>query len=246
MKNIRAKSGVLLFTLLALLSSSVYADRDDNERHHHRYVRDDRGDRHDRHRRDDRRDRKDYRFDSRYKLNRNFPREGYQVRTLPERRYPIHYRNQNYFYFGGVWYRPHSSGYVVVRPPIGIRVAILPPYYSTVWFGGIPYYYANDVYYVWRPDLNTYEVTNPPAAATTNAPEPPVMGEELYIYPKKNQSEQQQADDRYACHRWGVKETGYDPTQSPTDMSQSEVSQKREEYQRAMKACLEGRGYSVR
>jgi len=245
MKNITVKPVVLLimFTLLAGLSSAVYADRDDR----HRRDRDDRGVRQDR--RDDRHDRRnpaqaEFRLDTRYQLNRRYPREGYVVRRLPERRHHIHYRDRNYFYLGGVWYQPSGASYIVTRPPIGIRVSVLPPYYTTVWFGGIPYYYANDVYYVWRPDLNIYEVAAPPVA--NNAPEPPVMADELYIYPKKNQSEQQQADDRYACHRWGVKETGYDPTQPPTNLSGSDLNQKREDYQRAMKACLEGRGYSVR
>ena len=37
------------------------------------------------------------------------------------------------------------------------------------------------------------------------------LDEELYIYPARGQSEQQQADDRYECHRWAVGETDYDP-----------------------------------
>ncbi len=34
----------------------------------------------------------------------------------------------------------------------------------------------------------------------------------LYVHPSAGQSEQQLADDRYACHRWAVEQTGYDPT----------------------------------
>jgi len=66
------------------------------------------------------------------------------------------------------------------------------------------------------------------------------QGEDLYIYPAQGQSEQQQADDRYECHRWAVDETGYDPTESDYD------ADRRVEHLRAMTACLTGRGYSVR
>lgn len=39
----------------------------------------------------------------------------------------------------------------------------------------------------------------------------------LYVYPAKGQSDQQLADDRYACHRWAVKESDFDPTQFRDD-----------------------------
>jgi hypothetical protein len=225
MKNAYVKSAALLIVLAVAQSSSVYADRDD---------------RHDRH--DD--SHPDYRMDSRYHHNRSYPRQGYVVPVLPPRRHVIRYQDRDYFYIGGVWYFPSGPNFVVVRPPIGIIVPILPPFYSTVWIRGAAYYYANDIYYVWRPDLNAYQVASPPIKE--NEPEPPLLADELFIYPKQGQSEEQQADDRYACHRWGVDQAGYDPTQPPTNLSTSELSRKREDYQRAMKACLEGRGYSVR
>lgn len=39
---------------------------------------------------------------------------------------------------------------------------------------------------------------------------------------------------------------GYDPSQPPENIAQQELINKSENYQKAMKACLEGRGYSVR
>lgn len=77
-------------------------------------------------------------------------------------------------------------------------------------------------------------------------PEVSYLADEIFAYPKKNQSEEQQADDRYTCHRWGVDKTGYDPTQPPENSSVAELSKKRENYNRAMKTCLEGKDYSVR
>ncbi|KPJ90820.1 MAG: hypothetical protein AMJ53_12880 [Gammaproteobacteria bacterium SG8_11] len=182
-------------------------------------------------------------MDKRYDHNRYYPPPDYRIKVLPDRRHIVHYHNRDYFYISGVWYLPSGPGFVVVRPPMGVIVPILPPFYTTIWVGGIPYYYANDIYYVWRTDLNAYEVTSPPVKED----EPPrYVADELYAYPKEGQSEQQQADDRYACHRWGVEQTGYDPTQPPTNLSVSELNKKRADYNRAMKACLEGKGYSVR
>lgn len=188
--------------------------------------------------------RPDFRIDRRFDHNRQYPREGITIRRLPDRRHPIRYRDRSYFYFSGTWYLPSGPNFVVVRPPIGIVVPVLPPFYTTIWFGGIPYYYANDIYYVWRPDLNAYQVADPPISESD--PAPPLVADELFAYPKEGQSEEQQAEDRYACHRWAVDQTRYDPTQPPQNLPVNELSRLREDYQRAMKACLEGKGYSVR
>lgn len=217
----------LVLVLMFSLSSTVYADRDKRDW-----------------RKLPKKPAPDYRLDKRFDHNRSYPRDGVRINRLPDRRYPIKYRNKSYFYIGGTWYLPLGPSYVVVRPPIGIVVPVLPSFYTTIWFGGIPYYYANDIYYVWRPDLNGYQVIEPPLKE--NEPAPPVIADELFIYPKEGQDEKQQADDRYACHRWGVEQSSYDPTQPPGNIPVNELSQLRKDYNRAMKACLEGRGYSVR
>jgi predicted lipid-binding transport protein (Tim44 family) len=38
------------------------------------------------------------------------------------------------------------------------------------------------------------------------------LGDDMYIYPSKGQSPEQQSRDRYECHRWAVQQTGVDPT----------------------------------
>jgi|SRR5215469_3767041 len=35
---------------------------------------------------------------------------------------------------------------------------------------------------------------------------------QMYIYPSKGQSQQQQDKDRYDCHTWAVHQTGFDPS----------------------------------
>ena len=243
------KSGLLVIVLSTMLSSLVYADRG-SQRERSSARQPERGKRLDSHfARDQKYQRintksKDYRRDTRYRLDRSYPRPGYHIDRLPVWRPPIHYRNTDYYFHGGVWYRPSGSRFVVVTPAIGIVVPTLPPFYATIWVSGIPYYYANDVYYAWRPDRNGYVVTAPPQ--NVNQPEPPLIADELFIYPMNGQNEQQQADDRYACHRWSVSQTNYDPSLSPENISTKSLNRKREDYQRAMRACLEGKGYSVR
>jgi hypothetical protein len=40
----------------------------------------------------------------------------------------------------------------------------------------------------------------------------PVLGQEMFIYPARGQSPEQQSRDRYECHNWAVQQTGFDPT----------------------------------
>jgi hypothetical protein len=128
-------------------------------------------------------------------------------------------------------------------------VPVLPPYYTTVWVAGMPYYYANDSYYVWRESGQEYEVVDAPdeAAVSTQAPPPaPSQNGDVYIYPKNGQSEDVQSRDKYECHKWAQNESGFDPTQANGGVPPEQANDKRAAYQRAMTACLEGRGYSVK
>ena len=132
--------------------------------------------------------------------------------------------------------------------------------YATYWWGGVPYYYANNVYYTWNDGSNGYVVTDPPPAdedsgsasapadGTYSTAEPGYSGNaagastgsaEVYAYPKSGQSDEQQATDRYECHKWAVAQSGYDPTRG-------QASGNSVDYRRAMIACLDGRGYSTK
>jgi hypothetical protein len=54
--------------------------------------------------------------------------------------------------------------------------------------------------------------------------------EQIFMYPKNGQSQQQQSADKQACQQWAASQAG---AQNPGD------------YRRAMLACVEGRGYSA-
>jgi hypothetical protein len=193
-------------------------------------------------------------YDNRYNHGHYYPSRGYVVRDLPGGYRPYFFHGDRYFFDGGVWYAPGPAGFVVIGPPAGLFVATLPAFYTTVWLGGVPYYYANDVYYQWRADQNGYLVVDPPTGADqpgapppgVTAADPGAPADGIYIYPKSGQSADQQAADRFECHDWAKNQTGFDPTQSGGGVPAGENGSKREQYQRAMGACLEARGYSVK
>ena len=194
-------------------------------------------------------------MDSRHGHNHAYPARGHYVERLPSGYRAVVYGRSQYYFYGGAWYRPYGARFVVVAPPFGIVVPLLPPFYTTIMLGGVPYYYANEVYYTQT--AGGYMVVEPPAGVMQAPPmqappmqAPPSAGQmpsdQMFTYPRQGQSEQQQAKDRYECHSWAVSQTHYDPTQPPAGMPAAQMSQKRADYQRAMGACLDGRGYTVK
>jgi hypothetical protein len=110
-------------------------------------------------------------LDSQFSHNHYYYDRGYAVhRVTPggvanligpagERYY---FSGGNWFRWRGDWYRSWGGAWVVVDAPIGMFVTSLPPYYTTVWRSGTPYYYSNETYYVWDAERNEYEVVAPP------------------------------------------------------------------------------------
>ena len=182
-----------------------------------------------------------------YQYDRYYPPRGYVAPQLPRHHHVANYGPDRYYYGGGVWYRPYGPYFTVIAPPIGIGVSFLPNFYTTVWFGGVPYYYANSVYYVRRADGPGYVVTEPPGEVADRS-EPPAAAasEDFFMYPREGQNADVQARDRYECHSWAVSQTGFDPSQSGGGVSASENAARRSEYLRAIGACLDARGYTVR
>ena len=112
--------------------------------------------------------------------------------------------------------------------------AVLSPYYA-------PYYYSP--YYAPPPVVIREQ---PPVYGQPAPSEPPSSAKRTFVYARQGQSEALQANDRYECHSWAVSQTHYDPTQPTGGMSQAELNQMHADYQRAMGACLDGRGYTVK
>ena len=152
---------------------------------------------------------------------------------------------------GGYWhgaYWPHCWYY----PGWAWYLPVLPIGYATYWWGGVPYYYYNSLYYTWSPAQSGYVVTDPPPLEGTEgsadasggyqqAPEANYSGSagDVYVYPRNGQTPEQTENDRYECHGWAVSQSGFDPTRQ-------DQTGNPEDYRRAMVACLDARGYSSR
>jgi hypothetical protein len=187
-------------------------------------------------------------YDGRFSNNHYYYDRGYTVRRPPpgsigDLRGP---HGGRYWYHRGNWYRRNGAAWVVWGAPIGVYVPWLPSYFTTVWWYGVPYYYANDTYYVWDSDRSQYQVVAPPAGieqgATTQAP----PSDRLFAYPDKGQSAEQQSQDEYECHRSASAQSGFDPTLPGGGVPAEQAVQKRNDYFRADAACLKARGYTVR
>jgi hypothetical protein len=87
---------------------------------------------------------------------RHYPRRYGEPGIAPRGYWRVPHRGITYYFSTGGWYRSLGPRLVVVAPPIGVVVPVLPPYGITVWAGGTPYYYAGGVYYVWNPSRHGY------------------------------------------------------------------------------------------
>jgi len=198
--------------------------------------------------------------------DRDGDRGGFNIETRPSRpvfapdygrsrersvpRLPPGYRSyywggSPYYNYRGSWYRPYGGSYLSIGAPYGLFVSSLPPSYSTVWVGGNRYFVADDSYYLYDSSRSGYVLARSPydgdSLTTASTAEPEAVRDPvLFVYPTKGQSEKQQADDRYECHRWAVTQTGYDPVDAEYRPEQHA------QYDRAITACLTGKGYSVK
>jgi hypothetical protein len=89
---------------------------------------------------------------------------------------------------------------------------------------------------------------NPPPPERSQAPPPPSpnSGGRMFIYPRQSQSEEQQAKDFDTCHNWAVGQTGFDPSKPPAGRLDAQTNPRSSDYFRAIGACLDGRGYTLR
>ena len=183
-------------------------------------------------------------------------RPGHVAPALPVGAITVRHGDKNYFHHGGVWYRPHGPRFVVVMPPVGLPVPVLPAMSTRVWVSGLPYYQSNGIYYAPMPSQGYVVVAPPvdsaqvqtitsssanavPSAWAGSAPGSVVVSTSTYrslpepiIYPRNGQSPEQTEADRQECNRWA--------TTQPAALNDAQV------FQRAVAACLDGRGYTVR
>ncbi|MEM7705949.1 MAG: DUF6515 family protein [Pseudomonadota bacterium] len=226
-------------TTAAVISQVRPADRRDDRRQRRtedRRREDRREDRRDDWREDRQEDRRDDRRDDRWERYWRY-RIGVRLATLPLRHSRVVIGSTVYYYADGVYLVQRGGGYVVVGAPIGARIVGLPYGFRSFWIGPRRYFYVNSTYYVYAPGSRDYVVVAAPSGAeqavANIAPEP-------VVYPAGGQSVEQIDQDRYECHRWAMGESDFDPTRSQQDAGADQ-----DRYNRALSACLTGRGYTV-
>jgi hypothetical protein len=77
-------------------------------------------------------------------------REGHFEKgwPYPGRHFIIDHRGIRYIYHNGLFFRRNGIDFMIVAPPIGAVVPVLPYGYVTFYYGpGIAYYYMDGVYY---------------------------------------------------------------------------------------------------
>lgn len=184
-------------------------------------------------------------FDGRFAHNQYYFNRGFATHSLPPGRELVGHDGLRYWYGGGNWYHYQGGSWIVGAAPVGLFVPELPPYYSTVWWSGQPFYYANETYYLWDDSQQGYQVVAPPQGIEDQGTTQPPGSNQIFVYPKSGQTEEQQRNDRYECHRWAVQQTGFDPTVASGGVPSGQASDLRDRYFRAEVACLQARGYAV-
>jgi len=141
-----------------------------------------------------------------------------------------------YYYANDVYYVRNAQGYVVVDPPQG-AISMAPP-------PGTPVAPDNAVTELGPVNNGAQAMPPAPVSAPPVAIAPPAAtvaqggSSQLFIYPRQGQSADQQNRDRSECNSWAVSQTGHDPANSGGQMDP--------DFQRAIGACLDGRGYTVK
>ena len=107
---------------------------------------------------------------------RHYDREHYRPRPvkhvvhyIPPRHAVILHGHERYHYYSGRYYRPWNSGFILVRPPLGLIVMSLPIGHRVFISAGIPYFVFGDVYY--RQVPMGYQVVEPIRDPAVNLPE---------------------------------------------------------------------------
>jgi hypothetical protein len=122
-----------------------------------------------------------------------------------------------------------------ILPSYGFYFGSIPSYCKLVYWDGVPYYYADDVYYEWIGSVGAYEQVQPPAGLAESINSQAPVLRDLFVFPNGDQTIEQLERDREECRRWAADQVGLGP----------KVAANRANYLRADGACLEARDYSV-
>lgn len=96
----------------------------------------------------------------RFKRNRVVvvrPRRVRTVTVVPKGAVNIHFNKVDYHFHSGRYYRKHTTGFIAIAPPIGLRTRVLPKNNYRFTWRNRPYFYHSGVFYVYKGE--EYEVS---------------------------------------------------------------------------------------
>jgi hypothetical protein len=100
-------------------------------------------------------------------------RHGHKVRKLPRGYKRAWYKRTPYYYRFGVFYRPGTSGYIVVKAPIGAIVVSLPVGNQRLWVDGSAYYVYGGIFYKRVP--KGFVIVQPPDTVVVDEIDPDIV-----------------------------------------------------------------------
>jgi hypothetical protein len=107
---------------------------------------------------------KTFRTSYKHRKYTKLPKWGARVTKIHTKASLLKWRNHNYYFHSGVYYRKINNKYRIVAAPIGIRIAVLPTEATKIVVRHKPYYYYYGTFYIKQKD-NSFETTNPPVGA---------------------------------------------------------------------------------
>ena len=119
-------------------------------------------------------------------------------------------------------HRHSSSGWWIGTAVLGTGAALALTQASRYGYGGVMY-------------------TPPGQPYMAPVPQVPAPNLHVYAYPMSDQSDELQQQDRQACQRWAMNQSGLDPDNITEYTTGASV----ESYTRSLGACFKGRGYSI-
>lgn len=98
--------------------------------------------------------------DWRQNRNHSYPARDHFIRHHPPRGREMMHRDFRHQFHRGTWRRTSGGRIYVVGPSVGLIVPFLPAFYVIIRVQGIPYFFADGVYY--RERQGGFIVTAPP------------------------------------------------------------------------------------
>lgn len=145
------------------------------------------------------------------------------------------------YYHGGCCYNSSAGWWIGGALALGVAGAVIAANSQPTYYGP-PVVYSPPVYAAPYPAYPAPVYAAPaPVYAAPPSPYVPPAPSGLIAYPAKGQSQAQQNRDRAECEHWASGQSGMDPN----TMTKYTTGVSVDSYNRAMSACMTGRGYSV-